>query len=237
MCALVLSTACSAPPQKEIDRAQQAIDTARARRRRSVRARVVQRRRRPRSSSHTKPSTSATTASRSRAPSMRAIAHRRRPGQQPKNKAKARGASEAAVNTANAALMQLEARVKAAETAQVPASRAGSGAQRDQGRGSDPAKSTRAARGRELSRRHRHNRGSRRTDSLRDSGRGGCDHAAHRTPARTQTLRRGRKRRSAPGGAGHRRIFYTRVRRTEGAPEPRRSRAGRRSQITRARSR
>src|SRR6185503_7219522 len=36
------------------------------------------------------------------------------------NKARARRASEAAVNTANAALMQLEARVKVAEQAHVP---------------------------------------------------------------------------------------------------------------------
>jgi hypothetical protein len=120
VCALGLSTACSAPPQKEIDRAQQTIDTAR-----SAGAEQYA----PESFS------AATTALQQsheavdqrdyRLALSRAVDATDRAQEATRaaaeNKARARGASEVAVSKTNAALMQLEARVKAAEAARVPA--------------------------------------------------------------------------------------------------------------------
>jgi hypothetical protein len=120
VCALGLSTACSAPPQKEIDRAQQAIEAARS-------AGAEQ---------YAPESFSAATAALQqsheavdqrdyRLALSRAVDATDRAQEATRaaaeNKAKARGASEVAVNKANAALMQLEARVKSAEAARVPA--------------------------------------------------------------------------------------------------------------------
>ena len=118
-CALVLSTACSEPPQKEIDRAQQAIDEAR-------RAGAEQ---------YASETFAAATAALQqsheavdqrdyRLALSRAVDASDRAQEATlaaaENKAKARKASEAAVNTANAAVMQLQARLKAAEEAHVP---------------------------------------------------------------------------------------------------------------------
>lgn len=117
-CAVVLTAGCSEPPQKEIDRAQQAIDAARdagaeqyapesyaaavAALRQSHEA-VDQRDYRLALSRAVDAGDKAQEAAREAAD----------------NKAKARHDSEAAINTANAALMQLEARIKTAEEARV----------------------------------------------------------------------------------------------------------------------
>ncbi len=120
VCASAFSTACSAPPQKEIDRAQEAIDSARA------------------AGADQYAPEAYTAATAAQPQSHQAVDHRdyRRAlsravdatGRAPEaaraaaeNKAKVRSATEAAVNAANTALMQLEARVKTAEAAKVPA--------------------------------------------------------------------------------------------------------------------
>jgi hypothetical protein len=120
LCAAALSIGCSAPPQKEIDRAQHAIDAARAAGADQYAPEAY---------------TAATTAlqqsheaveqrdyrlalSRAVDASDRADEAARAAAE---NKARARSATEAAINAANAALMQLEARVKAADAARVPA--------------------------------------------------------------------------------------------------------------------
>jgi hypothetical protein len=120
LCAAALSIGCSAPPQKQIDRAQHGIDAARAAGAEQYAPEAF---------------TAATTAlqqsheavdqrdyrlalSRAVDASDRAEEAARAAAE---NKARARTATEAAVNAANAALMQLEARVKAADAAKVPA--------------------------------------------------------------------------------------------------------------------
>lgn len=119
MALLVLTAGCSEPPQKEIDRAQQAIDAARAA-----------------GAEHYAPETfaAATDAlkqsheavdqrdyrlalSRAVDASDRAQDAAREAAD---NKAKARRETEATINAANAALMQLEARIKTAEEVHVP---------------------------------------------------------------------------------------------------------------------
>lgn len=118
--AVVLFAACSEPPRKEIDRAQQAIDTARragaeqyapetfsaatAALQQSNQA-VEQRDYRLALSLAVDASDRAQDAARAATDS----------------KAKARTNTESALNTANALLMQLQARVKVAEEARVPA--------------------------------------------------------------------------------------------------------------------
>jgi hypothetical protein len=117
--ALVLSAACSAPPQKEIDRAQQAIDSARAagadRYAPEAYAAAL---------SALQQSHEAVDQRDYRLALSRAVDASDRAQEAATaaadNKAKARRASEAAVNTVNAALMHLEARVKVAEQAHVP---------------------------------------------------------------------------------------------------------------------
>ena len=119
ICAFVLSAACSAPPQKEIDRAQQAIDSARVAGAdryapaayaaatsalQQAHEAVAQRDYRLALSRAVDASDLAQEAAKTAAD----------------NKALARSASEAAVSRANAALRQLEARVKVAEQARVP---------------------------------------------------------------------------------------------------------------------
>jgi methionyl-tRNA synthetase len=118
-CALVLSTGCSAPPQKEIDRAQQAIEDAR-------RAGAEQ---------YAPETFAAATAALQqsheavdqrdyRLALSRAVDAGDRAQEAARaaadNKARARSDSEAAINTANAAVLQLHARLKTAEAARVP---------------------------------------------------------------------------------------------------------------------
>ena len=120
LCAVVLSAACSEPPRKEIDRAQQAIEDARragaeqyapenfaaatAALQQSHEA-VDQRDYRLALSRAVDASDRAQEAARAAADS----------------KARARTETEAALNTANASVRQLQARVKVAEDARVPA--------------------------------------------------------------------------------------------------------------------
>jgi Domain of unknown function (DUF4398) len=119
MCALVFSSACSAPPQKEIDRAQQAIEAARAagadqyapEAYTAATAALQQSHEAVEQRDYRLALSRAVDATDRAQEAARAAAE---------NKAKARSASEAAVNRANAALMQLEARVKSAEAARVP---------------------------------------------------------------------------------------------------------------------
>jgi type II secretory pathway component PulM len=114
-----LFVACSAPPTKEIDRAQQAIDAARAAGAEQYAAESF---------------TAATTALQQsheavdqrdyRLALSRAVDASDRAQEAEHiaadNKAKARTQSEAAVNTVNATVMHLQARLKAAEEARVP---------------------------------------------------------------------------------------------------------------------
>jgi hypothetical protein len=122
LCAVVCaigSTACSAPPQKEIDRAQQAIDAARTagadryapEAYTAATAALQQSHEAVDQRDYRLALSRAVDATDRAQEATRAAAE---------NKAKARGANEVAVNKANAALMQLEARVKAAEAARVP---------------------------------------------------------------------------------------------------------------------
>lgn len=120
VCAVALSTACSAPPQKEIDRAQQAIDSARAAGADQYAPEAYAAATAALQQSHEAVDQRDYRLALSRAvdASDRAQEAQRAAAE---NKARARSASEAAVNSANAALMQLEARVKTAEGARVPA--------------------------------------------------------------------------------------------------------------------
>jgi hypothetical protein len=118
-CAVVLTVGCSEPPQKEIDRAQQAIDSARA-------AGAEQ---------YAPDSFAAATAARQqsheavdqrdyRLALSRAVDASDRAQEAERaaadNKAKAKSQTETAVNAANAAVMHLQARVRAAEEVRVP---------------------------------------------------------------------------------------------------------------------
>jgi hypothetical protein len=119
VCAAALCTACSAPPQKEIDRAQQAVDTARAAGAEryapeafgAATAALQQSHDAVEQRDYRLALSRAVDANDRAQEAIRAASE---------NKAKARSASEAALNSANAALMQLHARVNAAGTAKVP---------------------------------------------------------------------------------------------------------------------
>jgi type II secretory pathway component PulM len=119
VCAVVLFAACSEPPKKEIDQAQQAVDSARqagaehyapeaftaaTSALQQAREAVDQRDYRLALSRAVDASDRAQEASRATAD----------------NKAKARSQSEAALNTTNAAAMHLQARLKVAEEVRVP---------------------------------------------------------------------------------------------------------------------
>ena len=118
LCASALA-ACSEPPQKDIDRAQQAIDTARQAGAEQYAPETF-----AAATAALRQSHEAVAQRDYRLALSRAVDAGDRAQDAAKeaaeNKAKARAASEAAVNTANAALMQLQARVKAAEQARVP---------------------------------------------------------------------------------------------------------------------
>jgi len=119
VCAVVLFAACSEPPKKEIDQAQQAVDSARqagaehyapeaftaaTAALQQAREAVDQRDYRLALSRAVDASDRAQEASRATAD----------------NKAKARSQAEAALNTTNAAAMHLQARLKVAEEVRVP---------------------------------------------------------------------------------------------------------------------
>ena len=120
LCAFVLSTACSAPPQKEIASAQAAIDAARA------------------AGAEQYAPESFTAATTALQQSHEAVAQRdyrlaltravdasdraqEAARQAAEGKARARTEAEMAISASNAALLQLEARLKAADAAHVPA--------------------------------------------------------------------------------------------------------------------
>ncbi len=119
ICTVVLSAACSAPPQKEIDRAQQAIDAARAAgaERYAPEAYAT-------ATAALQQSHEAVEQRDYRLALSRAVdaSDRAQEAEQAaaENETRARNASEAAVNGANAALRQLQARLKLAEEARVP---------------------------------------------------------------------------------------------------------------------
>jgi hypothetical protein len=120
LCALLLCTACSQPPQKEIDQAQGAIDAARAAGADRYAADTF---------------TAATTALQQshdavaqrdyRLALSRAVDANERALQAAKEaadgKARARSQAEQSVTTAAASVQQLQARLKAADAARVPA--------------------------------------------------------------------------------------------------------------------
>ncbi len=116
---LVPSAGCSAPPQKEIDRAQQAIDAARAAGAEQYAPETY-----AAATDALKQSHEAVDQRDYRLALSRAVDAGDRAQEAAKeaadNKAKARHNTEAAINAANAALMQLEARIKTAEEARVP---------------------------------------------------------------------------------------------------------------------
>ena len=117
---LVLSAGCSEPPQKEIDRAQQAIDQARAAGADRYAPETF-----AAASDALKQSHEAVDQRDYRLALSRAVDASDRAQEATReaadNKAKARQSTEAKINAANAALMQLQARVKTAESARVPA--------------------------------------------------------------------------------------------------------------------
>ena len=118
-CAVVLSVACSAPPQKEIDRAQQAVDQARAAGAEQYATESFAEATAALQQSHEAVSQRDYRLALSRAvdASDRAQEAARTAAD---NKAKARTQAEAAVNAINASVMHLQARVKAAEEIRVP---------------------------------------------------------------------------------------------------------------------
>ena len=118
--ALVLSVACSEPPTKEIDRAQQAIDSARAAGAEQYAPDLFAAATTALQQSH-----EAVDQRDYRLALSRAVDASDRAQEAAKaaadSKARARSQSEAAVNAANAALMHFQARLKVAEEARVPA--------------------------------------------------------------------------------------------------------------------
>jgi methionyl-tRNA synthetase len=117
---LVLTAGCSEPPQKEIDRAQQSIDAARAAGAEQYAPETF-----AAATAALRQSHEAVDQRDYRLALSRAVDASDRAQDAAKeaadNKAKARRETEATINAANAALMQLEARIKTAETAKVPA--------------------------------------------------------------------------------------------------------------------
>jgi Domain of unknown function (DUF4398) len=116
----VLSAGCSEPPQKEIDRAQQAIDNARAAGAEQYAPDTF-----AAATGALKQSHEAVDQRDYRLALSRAVDASDRAQEAAReaadNKAKARHDTESAINAANAALMQLEARIKTADDARVPA--------------------------------------------------------------------------------------------------------------------
>ena len=119
-CAVVLTVACSAPPQKEIDQAQQAIDAARA-----AGAPQYAPDSFAEATAALQQSHDAVTQRDYRLALSRAVDASDRAQEAARaaadNKAKARSQSEAAVSAVNASVMHLQTRVKVAEEIRVPA--------------------------------------------------------------------------------------------------------------------
>jgi hypothetical protein len=119
MALLVLAAGCSEPPQKEIDHAQQAIDAARAAGAEQYAPETFAAATDALKQSHEAVDQRDYRLALSRAvdASDRALDAAREAAD---NKARARHATEATINAANAALMQLDARIKTADAARVP---------------------------------------------------------------------------------------------------------------------
>ncbi len=117
---VVLSAGCSEPPQKEIDRAQQAIDQARTAGAEQYAPETF-----AAATAALKQSHEAVDQRDYRLALSRAVDAGDRAQEAAReaadNKAKARRDTEASINAANAALMQLQARIKTADQARVPA--------------------------------------------------------------------------------------------------------------------
>jgi hypothetical protein len=118
-CAVVLTVACSAPPQKEIDRAQQAVDAARAAGAEQYAPESFAEATTALQQSHEAVNQRDYRLALSRAvdASDRAQEAARAAAE---GKAKARSQAEAAVNAVNALVMHLQARLKVAEEVRVP---------------------------------------------------------------------------------------------------------------------
>ena len=116
---VVLNAGCSEPPQKEIDRAQQAIDQARAAGAEQYAPGTF-----GAATDALKQSHEAVDQRDYRLALSRAVDASDRAQEAAKeaadNKARARQTTEATINTANAALMQLQARIKTAVDVHVP---------------------------------------------------------------------------------------------------------------------
>jgi small-conductance mechanosensitive channel len=119
MALLVLAAGCSEPPQKEIDRAQQAIDAARAAGAEQYAPETF-----AAAAAALKQSHEAVDQRDYRLALSRAVDASDRAQDAAReaadNKTNARRETEATINAANAALMQLEARIKTAEAGRVP---------------------------------------------------------------------------------------------------------------------
>lgn len=120
MCAVVLLAACSEPPKKEIDQAQQAVDTARQAGAEqyapeafaAATSALQQAREAVDQRDYRLALSRAVDASERAQDAARAAAD---------NKARARSQAEAAINVTNAQVMHLQARVKVADEVRVPA--------------------------------------------------------------------------------------------------------------------
>ena len=119
MALLVLAAGCSEPPQKEIDRAQQGIDAARAAGAEQYAPETF-----AAATAALKQSHEAVDQRDYRLALSRAVDASDRAQDAAReaadNKAKARRDTEATINAANLALMQLDARIKTADAARVP---------------------------------------------------------------------------------------------------------------------
>jgi hypothetical protein len=118
-CAVALTVACSAPPQKEIDRAQQAVDAAKAAGAEQYAPESFTEATTALQQSHEAVNQRDYRLALSRAVDAgdRAQEAARAAAE---NKAKARSQAEAAVNAVNALVMHLQARLKVAEEVRVP---------------------------------------------------------------------------------------------------------------------
>ena len=118
-CAVAFTAACSAPPQKEIDQAQQAVDAAKAAGAEQYAPESYTEATTALQQSHEAVNQRDYRLALSRAvdASDRAQEAARAAAE---NKAKARSQAEAAVNAVNALVMHLQARVKVAEEVRVP---------------------------------------------------------------------------------------------------------------------
>ena len=120
MCAVVLLAACSEPPKKEIDQAQQAVDTARQAGAEqyapeafaAATSALQQAREAVDQRDYRLALSRAVDASERAQDAARAAAD---------NKARARSQAEAAINVTNAQVMHLQARLKVADEVRVPA--------------------------------------------------------------------------------------------------------------------